>query len=171
VYMRLWLQMQMGVKAHIYSEDEKGSIRLEVFGGVGNYTYLWDFGANTSVINNVDVGTYSVTVTDGNGCAHSESVTLGVANSSQNIERDNAIKVFPNPSKNYFFIELGHDEQLPTNISLYDIHGKLIKQNNFVHQDKLIRIDVDNIVSGTYLVQIQFEDGYSLAKRVMLLNN
>jgi len=43
-----------------------GSINLNVSGG-SPYTYLWSNGAITSSINNLSVGSYSVTVTDGCG--------------------------------------------------------------------------------------------------------
>ena len=33
-----------------------------------NYTYLWSTGATTQSIENLPAGTYSVTVTDDNGC-------------------------------------------------------------------------------------------------------
>ena len=155
------------------SEDEKGSIKVDVYGGVSPYTYLWDFGANTQVINNVDPGTYSITVTDANGCTHSESVELSTstATTHQNAERNNAIKLYPNPSKDFFFIELPKHEIKLQHVTLLDIHGKVIRQNDYTQQDKLIKIDVQDIVSGAYLVHMQFEDGYSLAKRIILLNN
>jgi hypothetical protein len=37
-------------------------------GGTGAYTYLWSNGGTTSTISNLAPGTYSVTVTDANGC-------------------------------------------------------------------------------------------------------
>ena len=152
------------------SEDEKGSIKVEVFGGVSPYTYNWGFGATTPVVNNIDPGTYSVTVTDANGCAFAETVELSITSVRQNPVRDNAIEVYPNPSKDHFFIELPQGEEIPSSITIYDIHGKLVKQNAYTQHQNLIRMDVEHVVSGTYLVRIQFEDGYSLAKRIMLLN-
>lgn len=45
-----------------------GSINLSVSGGVPPYNYNWSNGATTQVINNLVAGTYTVTVTDANGC-------------------------------------------------------------------------------------------------------
>ncbi|MEM9822430.1 MAG: T9SS type A sorting domain-containing protein, partial [Bacteroidota bacterium] len=45
-----------------------GSATVTAMGGSGNYTYLWSNGANTSTIDNLSGGVYSVTVSDDNGC-------------------------------------------------------------------------------------------------------
>ncbi len=46
-----------------------GSIRLSVSGGTGSYTYLWDNGSTADSLTGLVTGTYSVTVTDANGCS------------------------------------------------------------------------------------------------------
>ena len=46
-----------------------GSITVTATGGAGSYAYLWSNGATTPTIGNLSAGTYSVTVTDENGCA------------------------------------------------------------------------------------------------------
>lgn len=155
---------------HPNTQYDNGSIKANVFGGVMPYTYLWDFGANTEVINNVNIGSYSVTITDANGCTHSEIVDLNVT-STQNIARDNAFKVFPNPTRDFFFVEIPTKESLPKQITILDMHGKVISTNAYTQQGNLLRMDAQNIVSGTYLIRIELEDGYSLGKRIILLNN
>jgi hypothetical protein len=48
-----------------------------VASGNAPYTYEWNTGASTAVINNLSVGTYTVTVTDANGCQATASTTIG----------------------------------------------------------------------------------------------
>ncbi len=50
-----------------------GGATAAATGGVTPYTYLWNNGATTSAITGVSAGTYSVTVTDANGCTATSS--------------------------------------------------------------------------------------------------
>jgi uncharacterized repeat protein (TIGR01451 family) len=57
-------------------DGSDGSINLEVNGGTPGYTYLWSNGATTQNLNNIPIGTYSVTVTDANGCEATEIIVI-----------------------------------------------------------------------------------------------
>jgi gliding motility-associated-like protein len=49
-------------------------------GGTGLFTYSWSpTGGNSSLASNLGAGNYTVTVTDGNGCEQTTSVTVGLA--------------------------------------------------------------------------------------------
>ena len=53
-----------------------GSASVNVSGGVGGYSYLWNGAQTSPSINNVSAGNYTITVTDGNGCTSSTSVSI-----------------------------------------------------------------------------------------------
>lgn len=57
-----------------------GSATVSATGGQVPYTYLWSTGATTTVLNNVAAGSYSVTVTDANGCSTSTVANVSNAN-------------------------------------------------------------------------------------------
>jgi len=48
--------------------DESVTLSTQVSGASGTITYSWSNGSNTANLNNIGVGTYSVTVTDDLGC-------------------------------------------------------------------------------------------------------
>ncbi len=53
-----------------------GGATASATGGTGTYTYTWSNAATTASITGVNAGTYSVTITDANGCTDSSSVTI-----------------------------------------------------------------------------------------------
>ena len=53
-----------------------GILTAMASGGTPGYSYVWSTGATTSSIYNVGAGTYSVTITDYNGCTCSKTVTV-----------------------------------------------------------------------------------------------
>lgn len=56
--------------------DGTGAIDLSVNGGTPVYTYLWNNNATTQDLQNLQAGTYSVTVTDRNNCTHDTSIVI-----------------------------------------------------------------------------------------------
>ncbi len=58
-------------------EHADGSITTSVTGGTGAYSYSWTGGATVDNPNGLTAGTYSVTVTDENGCTASGSAVVG----------------------------------------------------------------------------------------------
>ncbi len=53
-----------------------GLIEVVAFAGTPPYTYLWSNGASSATINGLPAGTYSVTVTDANGCTTENSAEV-----------------------------------------------------------------------------------------------
>ncbi len=61
--------------------DSNGGIQVTPNGGTEPYSYTWAAGpieiGNTNVVENVPTGSYSVTVTDANGCFYVENIEVG----------------------------------------------------------------------------------------------
>jgi len=53
------------------------SAQVTVTGGTPPYTYQWNTGATTHVVTDLSPGTYTVTVTDANGCQQLATITIG----------------------------------------------------------------------------------------------
>jgi hypothetical protein len=57
-----------------------GTINANVSGGVSPYTYAWSTGATTAALSGIGPGTYSVFITDGDGCSVTEDFFIQSAN-------------------------------------------------------------------------------------------
>ena len=70
-----------------------GSIDVTVSGGAGNYSYSWSNGEVTEDLSGIGAGTYTLTVTDDNGCQQDITVEITEPNileiSSSNITNVN----------------------------------------------------------------------------------
>ncbi|MFH1321802.1 MAG: PKD domain-containing protein [Bacteroidota bacterium] len=53
-----------------------GAVYITVSGGTLSYNYSWSNGPTSQDINNLSAGTYTVTVTDANGCTNTASATI-----------------------------------------------------------------------------------------------
>ncbi|MBC8266538.1 MAG: T9SS type A sorting domain-containing protein [Flavobacteriales bacterium] len=58
------------------SGEDDGAIDITINGGLPTYVYNWSNGATTEDLNNLSIGTYTVTVTDSLGCSNSTSSTI-----------------------------------------------------------------------------------------------
>lgn len=53
-----------------------GSIAVDASGGTAPFSYVWSNGANTAEVEGLPAGTYTVIVTDANGCSQQLAITL-----------------------------------------------------------------------------------------------
>ncbi|MCB9184823.1 MAG: choice-of-anchor L domain-containing protein [Flavobacteriales bacterium] len=53
-----------------------GSIGVEVIGGTAPYAFAWSTGAGSDALSQLPAGTYTLTVTDANGCTAEQTVVL-----------------------------------------------------------------------------------------------
>ena len=57
---------------------EDGTATVNATGGTPQYTYAWSNGQTSAIATGLAAGTYTVTVTDNNGCTTTASATVGV---------------------------------------------------------------------------------------------
>ena len=70
--------------------ETDGSVTSSVAGGTPPYTYAWSNGATTANLGALGPGTYSLTITDANGCTDVNSISL-------DYQSEISIGVFPTP--------------------------------------------------------------------------
>ncbi len=101
-------------------------------------------------------GTYSIKLTDINGClATSDNYTIRIL-ASQEENPFLTLSAFPNPAQNE--IQLGIPDALQSltrlKVQIWTMQGKLMQEDDYSPQNHEIRIDVGNLPLGTYLIQL-----------------
>jgi PKD repeat protein/photosystem II stability/assembly factor-like uncharacterized protein len=56
--------------------NQDGAVTSNVSGGTGSYAYLWSDSSAVTNLSNLDIGTYTLSVTDDNGCITTQSVQI-----------------------------------------------------------------------------------------------
>ncbi|MCX6198674.1 MAG: gliding motility-associated C-terminal domain-containing protein [Bacteroidetes bacterium] len=64
------------VVTNVLCNGGNGSVDLTVTGGIGNYSFAWSNSTSSEDLVSVVAGTYTVTITDGNGCTATASATI-----------------------------------------------------------------------------------------------
>lgn len=122
----------------------------------GNYQqYLWSDGQTSSSIiidaNNINPGTfsYSVTVTDQNGCTgtHTITITIEVCNTMNELNASQIV-VYPNPAFDNINIEISQSQP----ISIYTIDGRCLYES--INPKSHHTIDVHLWNKGIYYIKI-----------------
>ena len=77
---------------------------------------------------------------------------LSTVSTKENIVSQ-TLKVYPNPTFSSLNIQL-NKVSTSTNVSIYSLQGKLIKETNFVNKE-LLAVDVNDLTDGSYMVKVK----------------
>lgn len=118
-------------------------------------TYMWSTGATTPTITIDTAGTYMVTVTNAQGCIASDEVMVNLITSTTEIKASEAV-IMPNPTTSRVTIQFQNKISDKLIINVFDLSGKMLQTKAFLQNDlEKVEIDVSDLPSGVYLVQIQ----------------
>jgi len=125
-----------------------GEARLSVTGGTGTLTYSWDGITNNSVVGNTVVsllaaGSYTLTVTDVNGCSATQDVRINAA-ADMSVEVEQPVSVLCFNDRNGSFVINMEDGTAPYIIMWNS--GTLTETNDY-HT-------FDNLAAGVYNVTV-----------------
>ncbi len=145
-----------------------GSVNLAISGGTGSYNYSWSNGATTQNINGVPAGTYSVTISDANGCQFIENATIDQPSTVtlSGFDDLSSLALYPNPGENILYIESTVLSGVSVNLQMFSIDGKLVKSQKYNQAFGLIEVSTVELPSGIYFITLQTELGNANLKWV-----
>ncbi len=138
----------------------------------GNFTsYQWSNGATISTINVTATGTYTVTVTDINGCTSTDEVTLIVRPcvGTNNPILNGIVNLFPNPADGLVNLEMVQFEQGDYQVRMFNIQGQLVltEQVTLSSDRQVVQMDMSNFNQGTYLIKLSSSKGIIIRRLVV----
>ncbi len=132
-----------------------GAVNISVGGGTGAYTFLWSNGATTEDLSGVAAGTYTVTVSDANGCTDtqtetiSQPTTVGVSNGNINIS------VFPNPADATATLTISLVNSSEVTIQITNVTGQVIRTINDANVlNNQYTLNTTEWAAGVYFVRV-----------------
>jgi hypothetical protein len=152
--------------------NNDGEINITVSGGVGGYTYAWLLdGMLVSEVEDptgLAQGTYTLQLTDANGCLLEENIELDNINALNDLDASIDITLFPNPANEVLYFEWNAESSTEIRTSIFTVSGEEIWQRKF---DKLSgkaeRIDVSHLAAGVYWLRFQSPYGVSVKKVII----
>ena len=148
--------------ASITYEDGIGVGTVTTSGGVGEVVIVWTDSDGVvvddpSAINEFD--TYTVHVTDENGCTSSSEVTQTGLNDLDPL----AFVMFPNPTTGAITLQVSTEVE-DLNMQVFDATGRVVfAQDNLIVQGS-ISLDFSYLSTGTYTIMLSNDHGVSLLR-------
>lgn len=146
----------------VFNEDE-GTITAP--GGFLSYTWSYNGllidGATGNSIDNLGSGNYSVEITTDYGCTSDSevlSLTVGIASLG-----DRALTIYPNPADNDLNLVLAEGYGL-NEWMILSTTGRVIMRGDIEGQTAGMKVNLDPLSPGTYVIQLQGDHG-SVQKR------
>lgn len=134
-----------------------GTATANPTGGVAPYTYLWSNGQTTKKIISLCGGSYSVVVTDKNGCSANCGVSLTGCAPSRIYNETSAdlVSLYPNPFSENFTVTFAGSESF--DVKIFDIKGTMVAD----YKNNIDQVEIGaDLQSGLYMIYVSTESGY-----------
>ena len=144
-----------------------GSASVSASGGTSPYRFIWSNGTSAAVITGVKANTYTVCVTDANECNICQSQTIGQSTGISTFCSDQEIKIYPNPSSEYVFVEFTIPLKEKASISLVNLVGEHITEEIVsCGTNSKIKISTTGLPQAVYFIQIKAQGGTIFRKMI-----
>ena len=132
-------------------------------------SYLWNDNSTEQTLNINENGTYSVTVTNENSCEANDEIIITFDVGISEINKNNIFEIFPNPAKNEVnFIIKNEIIFKNCNISIIDLQGKILFNENIEKNIYKKQIDISNFEKGVYFIKFNYDNNFEYKKFIVI---
>lgn len=145
-----------------------GSITTTVAGGVTPYSFNWSNGAATADLTGLGAGTYTLTLSDANGCTDTFSTVIDYRVGTDEIASISDLNIFPNPSNGQFNVSIELDGFHEVFIEIVNTLGQVIYRTSpeSITARQYI-MNLEDVPSGLYQIKIRVDEE-SLTRTIMI---
>jgi hypothetical protein len=118
--------------------------------GTPGATYSWDNGSTGNPISVSVAGTYTVTITDNNGCTSSDVIVIESDPCAGIIEQGMSIVLYPNPFNEN--VQISSTESIDAQLEVYGSDGRIVYTSRMNGQHATLSLT--NLARGNYMVKI-----------------
>lgn len=141
--------------------DTVSALPVTFDAGAGFAGYLWNTGDTSQTINATSTGTYSVIVTDSNGCTATDSVLYTSTAGISGILSVNNIILFPNPATDKIMVSVQCTSPQEIAMRLTNALGETtaISTKTLLTGPNELVINIGHFSRGVYTLEIHYKDG------------
>lgn len=144
-----------------------GTATANVTGGVPPYSYQWSNSQTTQTITGLTVSTYSVTVTDLNGCTATGSVDIETG--LYPVDRNLDLKIYPNPTDGNVTIDLTLPNNNEVYVQFFNALGEAIVSDHLKGVKNLQKVyALHERAAGIYWIRITTADQKTATRKIVL---
>lgn len=150
------------------TSDDDGTASAVPSGGTPPYNFLWNNGATAQTITGLTPGTYTVTVTDVNGCTANGAAIVDLFSSAGDLVSLTQFDLFPNPTPGQFTVQLGFQADTDAQVTIYNAVGQQVWTRTTSRSAETIDLDLSQWPAGVYSVAVTTDTGQAV-KRVLIV--
>ncbi|MFK8007838.1 MAG: T9SS type A sorting domain-containing protein, partial [Saprospiraceae bacterium] len=165
------LEIMDTITAATGAMNADGIIEVMPSGGVPNYQYLWSNGDTTALVENLLPGTYTVTVTDANGCEEVVAMEVGFMTAVNELDKKYSIQLIPNLLEQGATTQLFFDleENAYFEVELFNEIGQLLFSKRIEIGAGRNNYELPILKEqGLFFVKIKAEDGLGKVLKLMV---
>jgi hypothetical protein len=143
-----------------------GTATANATGGTPGYTYNWAPGGQTDqTATGLTTGTYTVVVTDANGCTMTGTIIVGTSVGLGNTASFEGLLLYPNPVKDVLTISCTLDAAQLITVSVSDVAGRIVSVEQVSGSGSWkYELNVAPLPSGSYFIKVTGSQGSAVQK-------
>ncbi|NUO01777.1 MAG: T9SS type A sorting domain-containing protein, partial [Saprospiraceae bacterium] len=145
-----------------------GTATAVAVGGTAPLSYLWNTGDTTATVQQLAPGTYTVTVTDANGCSATTEVVVDFISGLGDLTGLKEFRLLPNPTDGKFQARIAFDRDEAVLVEIYAADGRSVQRSTHRGQRLELLFDLTNQADGVYFISVRTASG-SVTKPVVLV--